>query len=1442
MKKIVGPLLVAIFLHLFSSSYCQNNVWNSVSFKLSTDTISLENMVGATPVTFPVSGIRATDTISFPAGLKFHFGMQSYSQFSISSYGWMKLGSKVRLNNYTNEDTIIVPFSNQLSLFSCSYKLTGAAPYRRFVVEWSGTFSSGAGSQPAKFQVWLYETNGRIDFVNQSLSAFSGFGQYNAFCKTNILGERAFACIDVQTIPLPPLVNYNTIIDNNEGIPLKTRYTFQPDTLKPIRPGIQITNILPGCFTVNMKDSSVNESFFNLEKQTQPNNYIVSKRVFSTTTLSTGTFYTHDETAAKPDSLYTFRCFASNGFYSSDTTIATVLTPMPLIFGVKTIPGDYPTINALLQDASCKHMGPDLVIELQPNYSFAAEGGVVRFKPINTNKTIRSITIRPAASVSSLLLNNTGDYSLFAIDSLPYVHIDGRAGGTGINSVLTIRQANDNKPAIAFMNNANKGGVHFVKIEGASRSDNNGLLFMGQRDPSLINSTYNYSVNGAVINNCKIGPASGLTFKCLVIENGDSNIIRENEFYRFFKEAVNYNEGGAGSRVVKNRIYQPEPIPSILNPYSGNGQGVMVFTNVKNNFLVDSNKIGGAASAWGTGNWSQDISNSSSGYYLIRVNRSSPLASNELVEIKNNEIGNINISGYRQFGGIYAVGKSVINNNKIGTADSSNSIFSNYTQLGIYTNNGKNTSINNNFISGMRGNSDGQMVSCYFMDSVTITGNDLGGSNNINSNKFDQLMIGIDLLGIKNMELKKNEIHGLSSESLSALGIIYEWSAYSSVVNQHTLADSNNIHHLDGRRSIIGIFLRISSVNSNHISNNNIYALHGRGPSNFQGANNPTSIIGIGGASLESTFNIPSRDTGILNITGNKIYGMDYTSPSNYYIYPLTGIFAQGLRFRINNNMISLGTNTLGAGSDSMELTCTGIDVYDVKKAEVEHNSIYIGGAGYHNDKGIDIPINNYSNGQKDMFISNNIIEMDRNSIYFGDNKSYISSINSPNNSVVANNNIWYSTNDADINTKLQLWKTNCECDSNTIIADPKYINPAGDSLALNLHLQTLNAADSAGIPSISPIPTDFDKQNRNNFSPVDIGADAVSPCAINSTASITLSPYQDKIEICPGSSLTLTATLQGNLTGMQWQKNLNNIPGANGLTLTITTPGSYRLIARTACGWIASPSIFILTEIAQPFIKLEAVTQGPYCDSTNVEMRIDHNHFSLTTLQYKWYRNNVEIPGKITDHETIEAIRYGDNIRAEILNVTPCGNTSVSSNMDFYNVNPSTRPKISILSYRDSVYSLTNSDTLKYKITPAGLGVPTVIYTTPVPTTLHSYVGDSLIIFTNAPYSFKFKLHMSSPGTSCYFADTTQEKSIYVSNTATPTTYTFTGNGNWNDPTNWSNNIMPPLPLPFNGTILINTPGGTCFLNIPFTIGFGGRLIVVAGSTLIVQGNLTQQ
>jgi hypothetical protein len=69
---------------------------------------------------------------------------------------------------------------------------------------------------------------------------------------------------------------------------------------------------------------------------------------------------------------------------------------------------------------------------------------------------------------------------------------------------------------------------------------------------------------------------------------------------------------------------------------------------------------------------------------------------------------------------------------------------------------------------------------------------------------------------------------------------------------------------------------------------------------------------------------------------------------------------------------------------------------------------------------------------------------------------------------------------------------------------------------------------------------------------------------------------------------------------------------------------------------------------------------------------------------------------------------------------------------------------------------------------------------------------------------------------------------------------YTFTGNGNWDNPANWSNNTIPPASITGNASIVIDPPAdGECVLNIMQQIGGSATLTVKEGKKLVILGGL---
>jgi len=73
--------------------------------------------------------------------------------------------------------------------------------------------------------------------------------------------------------------------------------------------------------------------------------------------------------------------------------------------------------------------------------------------------------------------------------------------------------------------------------------------------------------------------------------------------------------------------------------------------------------------------------------------------------------------------------------------------------------------------------------------------------------------------------------------------------------------------------------------------------------------------------------------------------------------------------------------------------------------------------------------------------------------------------------------------------------------------------------------------------------------------------------------------------------------------------------------------------------------------------------------------------------------------------------------------------------------------------------------------------------------------------------------------------------------------TYTFTGTGNWDVPSNWSNNTIPPSVLPACSQIFIDPPmGEECILNVTQTISQGAKITVMSNKKFRIPGDLIMQ
>ncbi|MEO6546786.1 MAG: ELWxxDGT repeat protein [Ferruginibacter sp.] len=87
-----------------------------------------------------------------------------------------------------------------------------------------------------------------------------------------------------------------------------------------------------------------------------------------------------------------------------------------------------------------------------------------------------------------------------------------------------------------------------------------------------------------------------------------------------------------------------------------------------------------------------------------------------------------------------------------------------------------------------------------------------------------------------------------------------------------------------------------------------------------------------------------------------------------------------------------------------------------------------------------------------------------------------------------------------------------------------------------------------------------------------------------------------------------------------------------------------------------------------------------------------------------------------------------------------------------------------------------------------------------------------------------------------CYLITSGYELCKLTVGGAAVTSFSFTGNGNWSNPANWSGGLVPPANLPSGYSIVIN---GNCILDVAQHILTGASLTVAAGKSLTILGSL---
>ncbi|MGB4937647.1 MAG: hypothetical protein WBO30_11575, partial [Ferruginibacter sp.] len=622
--------------------------------------------------------------------------------------------------------------------------------------------------------------------------------------------------------------------------------------------------------------------------------------------------------------------------------------------------GTYTTLTAAIAATSGGITGP-VIFELQTTYTSGAETYPITFPANGCTGPVNSITVRPVTGAAGLVITSSNATATVDFNGASYVTIDGRPGGVGVTSQLTIANtATGSAVATRFINDAVNNTVTYCSITGSTTTSFGVVLFS--------TGTVTGNDNNTISNN-NIGPSgANLPLNGIyslgsssTIDNSD-NIISGNNIFDYFSAAsatngMNINSNNSGWVITNNKLYQTATrrfttanTHNGINITSGSGYTItgntIGFANIGG--TGTTNLVGNSVDLTGTFPSAYTTIGTANATRYIAISAAFT-AGGTVSEIQNNTIAGFALytsSGAATTNGIWCginvtsgnVNIGTTTGNTIGATSGNGSVYTACTTtggaiVGIYASSVNTVVIKNNTIGaldamGTTASLSGGITGINTAGTsgvITITGNTIGNATNPGL-RMGNLTTGGNLSNI-------GTTFGIASGTCVFQGIL---NSATGAIIIGTVAEPNIIQNVSQNSTGTSVSFRGINISGGTyaITGNTIKSITSRS------ANVTTATAGLSGLGILHTGGLTgsviSQNTifdlelanavatgtnvsgigvanTIVDITRNRIYDLRNASTSVSATAPGTasGIFIRSATASTNinivNNMISLG-------------------------------------------------------------------------------------------------------------------------------------------------------------------------------------------------------------------------------------------------------------------------------------------------------------------------------------------------------------------------------------------------------------------------------------------------------------------------------------------------------------------------------------------------------
>ncbi|RYE08782.1 MAG: fibronectin type III domain-containing protein, partial [Sphingobacteriales bacterium] len=288
-------------------------------YSIAYSTGSFTATVGGTTVTSGVGTLNDGYVNGIPIGFDFFYMGQRYTTVSVSTNGWLSLGSNISsaapLNNLSTGGTrpVIAPLWDDLAVINfadASYLVSGSGANRVFTLQvLNNRWNATAAGPTISYQVKLYEASGKIEFIYRQDANVVSNGSASVGITASGTGSGNFISLFYNGgAPTASATTENTT--NAVKPPTGFTYTFTPPV--PAAPSsLTFTSIGTTGYTLNWIDNSTIETGYAIYRSTDGSNFTFVNKTAANATSSA-------QTGLTPGTLYYWRVFAvSEGALSS---------------------------------------------------------------------------------------------------------------------------------------------------------------------------------------------------------------------------------------------------------------------------------------------------------------------------------------------------------------------------------------------------------------------------------------------------------------------------------------------------------------------------------------------------------------------------------------------------------------------------------------------------------------------------------------------------------------------------------------------------------------------------------------------------------------------------------------------------------------------------------------------------------------------------------------------------------------------------------------------------------------------------------------------------------------------------------------------------------------------------------------------------------------------